>query len=114
MPIYQFSCQLCNHTTEEILHLSEIKDWSACENCGGPTKRIISLPSNLGCKEYIVPSVIKGGFKGSWGEYQTFKKKNKLEEPDSIGGSRESPMYQKAKKSYENQGIKVKDTNDGK
>jgi putative FmdB family regulatory protein len=45
MPIYQMTCDTCQTSTEEFLHLSEVEQFT-CPTCSGPTHRDLCLPTS--------------------------------------------------------------------
>ena len=44
MPLYEFRCESCGHTTETILAFSDPLP-TTCESCGGALKKLLSAPA---------------------------------------------------------------------
>lgn len=44
MPIYEYECQKCNSVTEQLQRFSD-PDLKKCPDCGGKTKKLMSLNS---------------------------------------------------------------------
>jgi len=45
MPIYEYKCKTCGHTTEKLRSFREADEAAPCEKCQGETKRTISKTS---------------------------------------------------------------------
>ena len=43
MPVYEYTCTICHDTFERLRRMSEMDDQANCPDCGGPSKRRLSV-----------------------------------------------------------------------
>ena len=45
VPVYDYKCQKCNRTQDEVRTVDNRHDCPKCSSCGSPTEKVISAPS---------------------------------------------------------------------
>jgi putative FmdB family regulatory protein len=61
MPLYEYTCTICHDTFDKLRRISEMDDEANCPDCGGPSKRRLSVFVSLSVGAGGEVSPVAGG-----------------------------------------------------
>ena len=57
MPLYEYTCQICLNTFERLRPMSQMDDDANCPDCGGASKKQLSVFASFSTTMRIAPTV---------------------------------------------------------
>ena len=67
MPLYEYTCQICLNTFERLRPMSQMDDDANCPDCGGASKKQLSVFASFSTNGEGEVSAIAGGGGGCCG-----------------------------------------------